>query len=1471
MATQGIYRSYEVLIEESVAANHPSRKRTSKQSVADPDIDAALRLTNRIYQDAVCYYVLVLAGMAKRPALNPLWEHLHSGEMETKTQLVIRDLADRYEAFRGISDSLEMLKRTYPSQAIEQDLEDFYELVLEAQIPRDEKTGNLDCENLNQWARGTGLRCCAPKSEIEMPGMGPFDQLHRSLLTETKEQAPAVIREMLPKLKQSNDPTKNKPQYCRAFTKEKTTREGQCSLTIKERADAIRAIRKTEPKPDLFPWLFTTNINSFAWPLSRYLWLAQSGDAALEAKALEDLWAYVQSNKPERALLDRRGEPLKRNSLKPSGGVIFKYFTNCLGIAPGAAAAIWEKFDESALRRAGEEVFKYKVRSREREQNRAEIEQQLSAFRGNGSFDEQRDAETGVTRKVWKIRGMSGDARLGLMEDLLNDLGRDVGGYSLRRATIGGWTDLLSEFKRLARENPEDLPGELLAAVERSQAESGGGFGSARFFGELCKPKYQPIWASTPAEDFHAEDFVRHYVRFSELVEKSERLREDIRFTWPGRPNRHGKPSDRHLDFKAALGAKLKATLFFQVPGPPPRYDIKRDVVLTLSGRRLKRDLIMTAQGDSLRAVWCPPLVMPDCAPKLGKGKKADGPLEVSFSLFAPEARAGTIPEPAYLGVAVPVPGKELKDLQKGQVNWGKSLAWNKDFTGRFFKWPCDVELEKTKTAGQKSKTKRRPVTTKKPPAESKDLWCGDGSPLKQFNVVKAENFHALAVDLGVRCAGAFTRAKVGLDPNGRRLTPDGNGEACVSIEPYRFGMFRLPGEDVMVWNHGKLEQEAFGSKGRLPNATERNDFHDLAGLLISAQSFAIPDVNTLSFPEMGDHLVFRLRRRLSRIRNLFNLRWRVIGRMERNPDSPELLWNRPRSDAETQKHKLGVVEWLGRGLTAKDEQPEDDLYQRLRLSLADASTWQGVKSLLEPARKEDAEIARRAELAQRTATWQWRTLARQIQRELRQLLQGEPGIQNTGELLERVAAYCQPLRDKLWCWQSGRLTREEPERGGLALNPIRGMRGLSMPRIEQLQELRRCCQSLARQENRFAQGCRRAHPGIEPVPIRREEVVQDSCPDLLDRINELRDQRVYQTAHLILTEALGFQLKNPDDVNINGATKRQLHNERDLHGQYEPLRLKDGCEAPRCAVIIVEDLTRYRTSQDRSRFENRRLMEWSHRQIIHKLQDLAKPFGITVVTVEASYSSRFDSRTGVPGIRVKEVGRNFELEQPWKKWAEETSKARKTKGKPTERALLIREVINLFSQNEEYPGTLVLPVDGGPMFLPVGAPKPDQEGLLNADINASANLALRALAHPDRFDIFPLLKTEAAGGLQLKVRNRRGAFALLDSNDATRVLGIAAVKAESASPSTLAADEEPDEELESTAKPNLFVDAAGVLGLTEDRIYRVRLPGTSNVFQAARTPDFWGSVKRRAIQRIRELNDKRIALWRDKTDTMPD
>jgi hypothetical protein len=128
-----LYRTYEVLVEESVHPGHPKRAkdRTSKPERFNTEIDGALRDTHMIFQDAVCFNTLCLAGLAGNEKqvvveeikfLNPLWNYLTTpapGGIREKTELVIRRLVTHYKALEGVKTPEEFLEKVYkwPNEA----------------------------------------------------------------------------------------------------------------------------------------------------------------------------------------------------------------------------------------------------------------------------------------------------------------------------------------------------------------------------------------------------------------------------------------------------------------------------------------------------------------------------------------------------------------------------------------------------------------------------------------------------------------------------------------------------------------------------------------------------------------------------------------------------------------------------------------------------------------------------------------------------------------------------------------------------------------------------------------------------------------------------------------------------------------------------------------------------------------------------------------------------------------------------------------------------------------------------------------------------------------------------------------------------------------------------------------------------------------------------------------------------------
>ena len=272
---------------------------------------------------------------------------------------------------------------------------------------------------------------------------------------------------------------------------------------------------------------------------------------------------------------------------------------------------------------------------------------------------------------------------------------------------------------------------------------------------------------------------------------------------------------------------------------------------------------------------------------------------------------------------------------------------------------------------------------------------------------------------------------------------------------------------------------------------------------------------------------------------------------------------------------------------------------------------------------------------------------------------------------------------------------------------------GLHAQRIETIEDLRRRLASYQREINRTI--------GIEPTIGygRNSGNVPDAAPELLEKLDQLKEQRVKQTAHLILTHALGLQLKG------TGKTPSTARADS-LHGEYEI--------APKGKVadmIVIENLDRYRTDQGRSRRENRQLMSWSHRAITDVLREITAPYGIPVLAVAAAYSSKFCATTSRPGFRAVEISPHQSDHFLLQNWRVSDNPARKK---------IATQILNILETHKNKKGLkLLLPQDGGPLFFPAFDSKQEKSlnyPVVNADLNAAGNLCLRAIAAPEKLDL---------------------------------------------------------------------------------------------------------------------------------------
>jgi hypothetical protein len=670
----------------------------------------------------------------------------------------------------------------------------------------------------------------------------------------------------------------------------------------------------------------------------------------------------------------------------------------------------------------------------------------------------------------------------------------------------------------------------------------------------------------------------------------------------------------------------------------------------------------------------------------------------------------------------------------------------------------------------------------------------------------KAANFRVLAADLGTRHAASVAIVECGTEHK-RTSRFIGNAGGKDWFAQYRAGsILRLPGENVQVLRPespldkdalGKaFREELYGERGR--PASNDECFETFAMLAALNQSDLLKDFagtvslqKQFSLPELNDKLLVAMRRAQAWIAACISWHWKLT-----QPDN------------ETQRQGA-LAQIREQDRMAEWQQLADGNAQNLNI--------------------------------------------------LRDALQTHITIQrqNVQELLLRLTVRIIPLRDHTWEWVAHpdkpdcHLLRQTQDGTGSKTAKLRGQRGLSMARIEQISELRRRWQSLNQSLRREI--------GQKPLTASemRNDPIPDPCPDILLKLENIREQRVNQTAHLIVAQALGLSLREPQ----MSAKSREI---TATHGEYKVMR-------PPVDMIVLEDLARYLSDQGRAKSENTRLMKWCHRAIMLKVKMLAEPFGIPVLETPAAYSSRFCSLTGMAGFRAAEVGWNDRHEFRWRELLKvnlgelqtEISKAQNNKAKleTLERQYAIAKAtqdifkeLETISRSHHPHRTLLAPQPGGPMFItakkilhPAPAKNRKQKGNasvlpMQADLNAAANLALRAIAHPACAQIHHRLRTERKKG----AKNQPDLFLAREP----RRFGKAKV-------SILLRE---GDSLPKERNTNLFYDQHGAADFGRARLET----DDPSSFPYASGPGIWKACNDRVRQweRCQQINAARIAYW---------
>lgn len=251
----------------------------------------------------------------------------------------------------------------------------------------------------------------------------------------------------------------------------------------------------------------------------------------------------------------------------------------------------------------------------------------------------------------------------------------------------------------------------------------------------------------------------------------------------------------------------------------------------------------------------------------------------------------------------------------------------------------------------------------------------------------------------------------------------------------------------------------------------------------------------------------------------------------------------------------------------------------------------------------------------------------------------------------------------------------------------------------------------------------------------------------ILDAMETMREQRVKQLASRIAAAALG----------LGGHWKNVRVPLRDKDGK--PRRGEDGqalfktkavwqedqeAKHPTCHAVVIENLRNYRPDELQTRRENKALMSWSSGKVRKYLEEACQLHGLHLREVQPNYTSRQCSRTGVPGIRCTEVPVSPETGKVEAYWWNKTLAAAKKKvdeGSEDSEAHLIvdldKNLLDLKTKGETLPKSIIVPRKGGDLFLAAPACPPSVAErravrAIQADLNAAANIGLRAILDPD-------------------------------------------------------------------------------------------------------------------------------------------
>lgn len=301
-------------------------------------------------------------------------------------------------------------------------------------------------------------------------------------------------------------------------------------------------------------------------------------------------------------------------------------------------------------------------------------------------------------------------------------------------------------------------------------------------------------------------------------------------------------------------------------------------------------------------------------------------------------------------------------------------------------------------------------------------------------------------------------------------------------------------------------------------------------------------------------------------------------------------------------------------------------------------------------------------------------------------------------------------------------------------LQGIQAVGGLSLDRITTIRGLYEVKKAFRQQ--------------AEPVDLlknkldRGDKVLANFGRRILEAMQQLRENRVKQLASRLVEAAIGV------------GSEDRLHWVR---GKQRPREQIADDRFKACHAVVIENLEKFTPDDSRLRRTNSGLMTWAARQTAKYLSEGCQLHGLHLVQVSPQYTSRQDSRTGVPGFRcaelplsvwrqavelesAKQLVSQARLPKAWmtrrerllpRVWSKQLAQARKKviDGTRSSRDQFLVDLAAAVRENKSLPDRLRFLQKGAELFASSSS---DRSGVLQADLNAAGNIGLKALSDPD-------------------------------------------------------------------------------------------------------------------------------------------